>query len=276
MIKIGLTGSTGILGNSLSKLVLSKKKYQLVKYKENILFKKKLHKWIEKNQFDVIIHLAALVPTKKATRNYNLSQKTNYQGTKNLVDGIINFQKKKTYLFFSSSSHVYSFSNKIIDEKFLLKGISKYGKTKVKAERYIHKKSNKIDTCIGRISSLVSENQSKNYMLINLIYLGKKKLKLKFRNSNIKRNFIYVDDVSKIILKLVEKKIKGIFNISSSQKTYFPNLFKFLNQKYNFQIETRLKQKEYLLLSNKLLLNKIGKFKFTKLEQIINKIYKKY
>ena len=276
MTKIGLTGSTGILGNSLIKLISLNKKYQLNNYKKNIISKKNLNLWVKKNQFDIIIHLAALVPTKKSKKNFRLSNKVNYQGTKNLIDAITKHQKKKTYLFFSSSSHVYSFTSKVINEKFKLKGISKYGEIKVKAERYIHKNQNKIDVCIGRISSLVSENQSKDFMLLNLINLGKKNIKINFKNANIKRNFIHVDDVSKIILKLINKKSTGIFNIASTQKTYLPDFFRYLNSKYKFNISYKKKKKEFLLLSNKLLLKEIGKFKFLNLNEIIKKIYKRF
>ena len=88
-------------------------------------------------------------------------------------------------------------------------GISKYGKTKIAAEKYIRTKSNKTDVCIARISSLVSEKQTDNFFLPNLVRKGKSKNIIQFKNSNVVRNFIHVSDVSKILLKLIEKRVKG-------------------------------------------------------------------
>ena len=122
-----------------------------------------------------------------------------------MINSIKKNQKLKPFLFFSSSSHVYSFSNKIILEKDKTYGITRYGRTKLLAEKILLKNLKFYNLCIGRISSLSSENQTKNFLINKIIYLGKNKKKIYFKNSNIKRNFIYVDDVSKIIIKIIKK-----------------------------------------------------------------------
>ncbi len=273
MIKIGLTGFSGILGKSLSSLISKKKKYRIYKYRHNILNKKKVFNWIEKNQFNVIIHLAALVPTQKVNKNFSLSKRTNIQGTKNLIDGINKLQKESLYFLFSSTSHVYNFNLKKNSEGSRIFGISKYGKTKIAAEKYIQTKSNKINVCIARISSLVSEKQTNNFFLPNLIRKGKSKNIIQLQNSNVVRNFIHVSDVSKILLKLIEKRVKGTINVSTSERTHFKKLFALLSKKYNFKIQSNNLKPEYLDLSNNFLLKKIGSYNFMKLEKIIEKIY---
>ena len=273
MIKIGLTGFSGILGKSLSNLISKKKKYRIYKYRRNILNKKEVLNWIEKNQFNIIIHLAALVPTKKVNKNFSLSKRTNIQGTKNLIDGINKLQKESLYFLFSSTSHVYNFNSKKNSEGSKIFGISKYGKTKIAAEKYIRAKLNKSDVCIARISSLVSEKQTDDFFLPNLIRKGKSKKIIQFKNSNVVRNFIHVSDVSKILLKLTEKRVKGTINVSTSERTHFKKLFVSLSKKYNFKIQSGYFKPEYLDLSNNLLLKKIGTYNFMKLEKIIEKIY---
>ena len=123
---------------------------------------------------------------------------------KTLINSIKKYQKSKPFLFFSSSSHVYSFSRKIISEQDKTYGINKYGKTKLLAEKILLKNLKFYNLCIGRISSLTSENQNNNFLINKIIDLGKRKKNF-FKNSNIKRNFIYVDDVSKIIVKIIQK-----------------------------------------------------------------------
>ena len=269
---IGITGYSGILGSEISKK-LKKKNYKINFYKNNILKKKKIKNWINSNKFDVVLHLAAKVPTKVASRNYKLSNKVNYLGTKNLVEAIKE-SNKKVFLFFSSSSHIYNFSKKKIQEKNKYSGISKYGKTKIKAEKILLKNSKYYDLCIGRIASLTSEKQSTNYFLVNLINKVKMGENVIYRNSNIRRNFIHVTDVSNIIYKIIKLKLTGIYNISTDENTYFLKLFEYLNKKYNAKIQYKKKKSEYLVLSNKSIKRFIKNYKFIKLKKIIYKIYK--
>ena len=145
------------------------------------------------------------MPVRSVEKKYKLAKKVNIKGTKNLVSAIKKYQKKKIFLFFSSSSHVYTFSKKTNKQKDKIIGITKYGKTKIKAEEILLENKNFYNLCIGRISSIISENQNSNFLINKIIKFGKKN-KIKFKNSNVKRNFIYVDDVSKIIIKIIEKK----------------------------------------------------------------------
>lgn len=275
MIKIGITGSSGTLGKSLNKFLIKNSNYKIFRYKHDIIDKKKLNYWVKYNQFHAIIHLAAIVPTEKVKKNFKYANKINIGGTKNLVEAIKNYQKKKVFLFFASSSHVYSFSKKIIKENNELRGISKYGKTKILAEKFLLQNSNHYFLSIGRISSLCSENQTNDFLINYLIGACKENKKICFGNSNIKRNFIYVDDVSKIIIKIIKKKLVGVFNISNTESTKLSKLFIYLEKKYGFIIKHHLGRIEYLELSNKLLLKKIGNFKFLKLNDIVKKIYTK-
>ena len=175
MIKIGITGYSGILGKSLIGFLKQYSNYRIYTFKHNVLNIKKINNWIKKNQFQIIIHLAALVPIKKAKKNYKLAKKINFIGTKNLITAIKKYQKKKVYIFFSSSSHVYSFNKYSISETFEKKGISQYGKTKILAENLLLKNKKYFYLCIGRISSLTSEKQSTNFLLKKIVEFGKKK-----------------------------------------------------------------------------------------------------
>ena len=82
MIKIGITGGTGILGRNLIKFIKLKTNYKVIKYKNNILNKKKVNIWVKKNQFNIIIHLAAIVPTSLAKKKFIFSKNVNFIGTK--------------------------------------------------------------------------------------------------------------------------------------------------------------------------------------------------
>ena len=86
------------------------KELNFISFKKEIRSKKKLKKWFEKNNFDAIFHLAAIVPIKEVNKNKNKALEVNFFGTKNIVDEVINNNIK--WFFFSSTSHVYSSSKK--------------------------------------------------------------------------------------------------------------------------------------------------------------------
>ena len=138
IINIGLTGSTGSLG----KVIL--KNFRLKKiniFKDDITNRKKVFNWVKKNNFDAIIHLAAIVPIKTVNKNRTKAKNVNFYGTKNIVDACV--KSKIDWFFFSSTSHVYNSSKKKISESFPTKPISFYGRTKLQAEKYIIKKLKK-------------------------------------------------------------------------------------------------------------------------------------
>ena len=67
MIKCGITGHGGNLG---SKFISKNKNIKFYRFTGNISNKKHVNKWIKNSNFENIIHLAAIVPTKKVEQNY--------------------------------------------------------------------------------------------------------------------------------------------------------------------------------------------------------------
>ena len=65
MYRCGITGATGILGSKITKKI----KFNFVIFKGDITKKKMVDNWIKSNNFDFIIHLAAIVPTKDVEKD---------------------------------------------------------------------------------------------------------------------------------------------------------------------------------------------------------------
>ena len=235
---IGLTGSTGLLGQSLKKKLRKLNNYKLNCYKGDITNKSQLKKWFKVNSFCYVIHLAAIVPVKKVNKNINFAKKVNIGGTKNIINEI-NKKKSIKWFFFSSSSHVYQFNNKEVRETSIKKPFSIYGKTKLEAEKFIEKKINKkIKFCVGRIFSLEGKNKAKSYFLPGLLKKIRKNKVIEI-DLNQFRDFIHVDDVAEAVVILLKKEQVGIYNIASGKKTRFYeliNLFsKLLKRKIKFK-----------------------------------------
>ena len=79
MFKCGITGSSGVLGRQLIKNL----NFKYFIFNGRIEKKKDLQKWYLKNKFDLVIHLAAIVPTYKVNKEYRKAINVNFIGTKN-------------------------------------------------------------------------------------------------------------------------------------------------------------------------------------------------
>ena len=218
MLRCGITGFSGNLGKAFLR---SNSEFRYIKFKGDISKKKEIDSWIKKNDFDIFIHFAAIVPTSIVNKSYKRALNVNYKGTKHLVDAIVKHKKKIDWFFFSSTSHVYSLQNMKIKENFKINPSSNYGKTKFLAENYIKKKFKNfnIKYCIGRIFSIF-DNKGEGFFTPNLLkkIKGKNK-KIILDNLNHNRDFLSTDQISKIIVYLFKKKFVGIINIASGKKT---------------------------------------------------------
>lgn len=253
-IKIGITGSTGSLGREIVK---SKSGYNFSFFKGDIRNKKKISEWIKSKKFNAIIHLAAIVPIKVVNSNKKKAYNVNYIATKNIVDEVK--KNKIGWFFFSSTSHVYSSKNYNINEKAKTNPISYYGKTKLLAEKYIIKHLEKSDSkyCIGRIFSTTNKNQKTNYLVPDLkkkIKQSKKKITL--YNLNHYRDFISMQDISKIIFCLYNVKFKGVVNIATGRAIYLKDIATHICKHYKKKIEFKDNVKKTYLVAN---INKLKK-----------------
>ena len=238
MIKCGLTGFSGNLGKTFTTL---NNKFKYINFKGDISKKNDINKWIKENNFDLLIHFAALVPTSIVNKQYRKALKTNYIGTKYLVDAIIRHNKSIDWFFFAS------------------KPSSKYGKTKLLAEKYVEKKLNKtnIKFCIGRIFSII-DNKGEQFLLNGLLNKIKKKEKIIIlKNLNHYRDFLTTEQISKIILMLWKRKITGMINIGSGIKTNLQSIAKIFAIKAKKKLIFKFNKPTYLV-ANVSKLKKIG------------------
>ena len=270
-LKFGITGHTGILGK---KFLKENNKLKFIKFKGDITKKKDIKKWLQNNPIDIIIHLAAIVPTNVVIKRFNYANKVNYIGTKLLVDEIIKF-KKIRWFFYSSTSHVYKFSRNKVSENSIIKPSSKYGLTKLKSENYIKKKlSKKISFCIGRIFSFTSANQIKDYVIPGIMSKAKsKKKQIFFKNTNHFRDFLCVGDICKAIKVLIDKKSTGIYNIGSGNKVLISDIIKLICDRYKKKYFIKNTSKQTCLIANNSKLKKLNWQPTKNIEAIIKELF---
>ena len=265
----GITGSTGSIGKNLIK---NTKNFKFIYFKKDITKKNLVDNWIKKNKLEIVVHLAAIVPIKIVNDNKKKAYKVNVFGTKNLVNAILQNDNNIKWVFFSSTSHVYSSTKLKIKENFTIKPISYYGKTKYLAEKEIMRlKKKDIKFCIGRIFSTTNTNQRKDYLVPDLKRKIKKlKEPVILENLNHYRDFISVNDISKIIVNLSKKQYKGIVNIASGKKTKLSEIAQIISNKFKRKIIIKENKNPSYLIANNNILKRLYRFKIkAKIEDLI-------
>ena len=95
-INIGITGATGSLGKVIIK---NNKKIRFIRFKGDIRNRKAVFDWFKKTNFNIVLHLAAIVPIKQVNRNITKARQVNYNGTKNIVDACVKKKNRMVFLF---------------------------------------------------------------------------------------------------------------------------------------------------------------------------------
>jgi len=274
MLKCAITGSSGVLGKKIIRVL----PYKFYPLKENIENYNKVFKWINLRKYDLVIHLAAIVPTNKVNKNYKKAKSVNIQGTKNIIQAVLKTKNPPKWFFYASTSHVYStkFSNKKLSENSQIKPYSKYGKTKRDGEKVLEKhfKNKKTKFCIGRIFSFTDKFQRVPFVIPSLLKKIKKSKdkKIFIENMNHYRDFLSTKDIVLAINILFKKKSVGIYNIGSGNKINLKNIASLIAKKNNKNVIFSKDNKATYLISNNNKIKKLG-WRPKKFKKNINYFY---
>ena len=230
-----ITGGAGYIGSSLATFLLSKNynvtvidtlKYSKISLShllinKNFKFvygdvrnKKLLKKLINENQ--IIIPLAALVGAPLCEKNKKLAREINL---KNIEFIVKNLSKKHQILYpTTNSGYGIGLKNKFCDENSPLNPISLYGRTKVDAEKIVHKFDNSICFRLATVFG-VSYRMRSDLLVNNFVYRAIKFKKLDLFEPNFRRNFIHIHDVVRAFYFAIKnfKRLRGnIYNLGLS------------------------------------------------------------
>ena len=106
-MRVLLTGHRGILGGHLSKELLKTAHFELVRFPGDITSIEEVNNFFVNNQeFDIVVHLAALVSVQKVNNDTQKALLTNCFGTQNILMAVAN-QWPEAHFIHISTSHVY-------------------------------------------------------------------------------------------------------------------------------------------------------------------------
>ena len=194
--KIVITGGSGRFGSILKNNIKSKKIFFPKKKYLNILSANSIKKYLTKIKPKILIHLAGL------SRPMNIHEKQicksidlNIIGTANIVKVCSELKIKLVYF---STNYVYPCKKGNYSEKSPLLPINNYAWSKLGGE--------------------ASVQMYKNSLILRAC-MTEKPFVHKKAYANVKSNFIFHEDVAKILFKLINQK--GIINIGGKTTTIY-------------------------------------------------------
>ena len=205
--KIVVTGGSGRFAQSLKK-IRSKYKFIYPKKKSlNITRPKSITKFLKKERPESVLHLAGLSrPMSIHDKNIKRSIDLNIVGTANLVRVC---SELKIKLIYFSTSYVYPGKKGNYSEQDAVLPWNNYGWSKLGGECAVQMYKNS---------------------LILRVCMTEKPFLHKKAFANVKLNFIFHDDLSKLLIKLLNKK--GIINLGGPTKTVY-----IFAKKYNKKVK---------------------------------------
>ena len=253
---------------------------------ENLLFvelvdRNVFFEWFYKNHINIefIIHLGARTDTTEF--DYNIFQKLNVDYTLAMWQCCVKYQIP---LIYASSAATYGMGELGYDDRhdivFDLKPLNPYGRSKNEADKYILTQTEQPPFWAGlKFFNVYGPNEFHKGKMASVILhayrqikeTGKVKL-FRSHNPNFKdgqqlRDFVYVKDVAKVILWLMQNKPEnGLYNVGTGKARSFydlaDNTFKAMGMKTNIEfIDTPLEIRDkyqYFTEANMSKLRKVG------------------
>lgn len=214
-----IVGKKSFIGSNIYSFLKKKKKLLILSFKD---FMKLPNSII--SEYDYVCNCS--VNQKNVKNNY----KKKFDFDLKIAEKI---KKINTTFIFLSSRKVYKPKQNIFENN-KLQPIDKDSKNKIISENLL-KKILKSKLLILRISNVIGLKKNKNYRQIhktffdNYLDIVKKNKKIKFYNQF--KDFITIEQLSKIIFFILKKKLNGVYNVSLGQKIYIREILNWLNKR---------------------------------------------
>lgn len=258
-MKVLVTGGAGFIGSSLTKVLLEAEhdicciddfndyydpqikrsnvsafldcgNYKL--YECDIQDCAKLEEIFRKENFELVVHLAARAGVRPSIAQPDLYNRVNMLGTNNLLD--LAKEAKVRQFIFGSTSSVYGVNSKVpfSENDRIDKPISPYSASKIGAEMlcHVYHYLYGFNVTILRFFTVYGPRQRPEMAIHNF---AKKIIKgeplLFFGDGLSRRDYTYIDDIVQGIMNAIDKNYEyDVFNLGNSQTTSLTELVELL------------------------------------------------
>ena len=198
-----ITGGSGILGTELKKFFpdsLFPSHSELDITNHEMVFD-----YFSKNEFDSIIHTAAMTSIRQCESEKKLSWDTNVVGTKNLVDATTEFRPNSKFIYLSTAC-VFDGHDGMYKESSIPSPENFYALTKLIGEQQI--------------------NNLKNYLIIRTNFVGKQKWMYPKAFTDRFGTYLFAENVASGIKEIFDANIEGTIHIVGDKKLSMYDLAK--------------------------------------------------
>jgi len=216
-------------------------------------------------KYNYIILLAAHSSVKSCNEDIDGAINNNIINTKKLVDKIRKIPN--IILIFASSAAIYNGSIKPAKEEAKINFIPNqlYDISKFYLENYITKYLKKYYILRFSTVSGYSPNQNKDLIVNKMHFDSIKKKKITVTNPNTYKSILFIDDLCRAMIKIVEKKQQdkfGVYNLSSLNSK-IGIIAKKIAKIHNSKINEKTGKTHYSFYTSNIKFTKNFKFKFT-------------
>jgi len=198
-----ITGGSGILGTELKKFFpdsLFPSHSELDITNHEMVFD-----YFSKNEFDSIIHTAAMTSIRQCESEKKLSWDTNVVGTKNLVDATTEFRPNSKFIYLSTAC-VFDGHDGMYKESSIPSPENFYALTKLIGEQQI--------------------KNLKNYLIIRTNFVGKQKWMYPKAFTDRFGTYLFAENVASGIKEIFDTNIEGTIHIVGDKKLSMYDLAK--------------------------------------------------
>jgi UDP-glucose 4-epimerase len=239
-LKVFVTGDKGFIGTNLTKK-FQDKRISYTDYQNN---EKKRINILERDQFqyienvDAIIHLAAKTSITNSINNPYETYHTNISGTLNILDFARDRKIKK---IINISTYVYGKPVYLpIDEKHPINPHTPYNKSKVISENLCKYYSQDYGINIVTLRPFYIYGPISNPLsfISSIITQIKKNGKVFLSHEGTRRDFLFIDDFTNLLLKILNNFPKGynVYNVGYGKSHSLEDIIKIIEKILNLKI----------------------------------------
>lgn len=242
-----VTGASGVIGRRVTVMLASADTdWTVIPVPVNLRDQALVSEFCETAPFpDILLHLAATVPTEKVRADPLSAYLVNAVGTGTILQGLLK-RNPRLWTLYASTSHVYQPRETPIPETACVNPITVYGRTKLAAEWValdVVANASMSALCIARIFSVYSPDQHGSFLFPTLLsrkssWDGKNPIRI--RGWNNVRDFLSAEEVASRLIELINGRAQGVFNIGSGKGL---TVLEFARQILNLDIEPSLEEK---------------------------------